>query len=88
MHNPPPLPSSADERTEVQQGRRMVETLYEPAAEIGMVCLESAPAHMSEQDASPVLALYAEEIGLDLPAVPARRRYAITPDRRCLQDVL
>ncbi|MFG1876482.1 hypothetical protein ACGFIV_16740 [Sphaerisporangium sp. NPDC049003] len=65
----------------------MVETLYESAVEVGMICLEIAPAHVSEQDASPVLALYAEEIGLDLPAVLARRRSAITGDRRCLQRV-
>ncbi|WP_214411073.1 hypothetical protein [Sphaerisporangium fuscum] len=63
----------------------MVEATADSAAALGMICLEIAPAYMSEAEASPILALYAEEIGLRLDDVLARRRYAITGDRRCLK---
>ncbi|SFJ85336.1 hypothetical protein SAMN05216275_11352 [Streptosporangium canum] len=81
-----PAPSGAP--ANVAEGRRLVEELYAAAAEIGRICLEIAPAYWSEAEAPEALALFADDICLDLPGVLARRRYALTGDRRCLAGVL
>lgn len=81
-----PSPLAGDSR--VRQARVIVEELYAAAADIGRLCLEIAPAYLSEADASGPLALFADEIGEDLAAVLAKRRYALTGDRRCLADIL
>ncbi|MEU4235393.1 hypothetical protein AB0F17_64930 [Nonomuraea sp. NPDC026600] len=84
---PPPLPPAAPgEPSHVREGRRLIEELYAGAAEIGLMCLEIAPGYLS--DAAVPLAMFAEEIGLNLDGVLAHRRFALTGDRRCLQGVL
>ncbi|SEG95177.1 hypothetical protein SAMN04489712_1722 [Thermomonospora echinospora] len=72
----------------IAEGRALVERLYAGAAEIGRMCLEIAPAYLSEDQASRWLEPFADEIGLTLEDVLARRRYAITGDRRAVRAFL
>lgn len=67
--------------------RRIVEQWRHNNRRIGELVLELAPAYLSDADVEPVLLRFAYDIGLEPDVAMACRRYAITGDQRCLDDV-
>lgn len=69
--------------------RRLVEQMVQYAGQLGEHALEIAPPYLSDvQAAERGLHEFAEAIGEGLDEVLAARRFAITGDRRALEDTI
>lgn len=79
---PPPADPPADPA--LAELRRVVDDLAAHTHQLGELMLEVAPAYLSDTAASEVLAPLCEEIGENLEAGLAARRYAMSGDRRAL----
>lgn len=89
-----PLVKALSPSTDDQDGdddlvtaRRLVEQLQQGHRHIGELILELAPAYLSESAVDGIVYRFANDIGIEPNAAMACRRYAITGDRRCLDDV-
>ncbi|MFJ7497952.1 hypothetical protein ACIQZB_44100 [Streptomyces sp. NPDC097727] len=81
---PPPPPDEPPTDPAHAALRHAVDDLAARTHAIGELLLEVAPAYLSDHQATDTLALFCDEIGIDLDHGLAARRYALTSDRRAL----
>lgn len=89
------LPPSTDEGDQAHDqadddlaaARRTVDRWRRNNRRIGELVLEIAPAYLADAAAERVLHRFVDDIGIELEVAMICRRYAITGDQRCLDDV-
>lgn len=84
---PPPPPAEPSADPIVAEMRALVDHLVANTYAMGELMLEVAPAYMSDEQATDVLALLCVQIGEPLEHGLAARRYAMSGDRRALHGI-
>lgn len=84
---PPPPPAEPSADPIVAEMRAAVDKLVTSTYAIGELMLEVAPAYMSDEQATDILALLCAQIGEPLEHGLAARRYAMSGDRRALHGL-
>ncbi|MGW2183683.1 hypothetical protein ACWCXX_37850 [Streptomyces sp. NPDC001732] len=68
--------------------RRVVDDPAASTHAIGELLLEVAPAYLSDHQAADTLALFCDEIGIDLDHGLAARRYALTSEGAVVSNLM
>ncbi|MGW6706129.1 hypothetical protein ACWGDE_14725 [Streptomyces sp. NPDC054956] len=85
---PPPPPAEPSADPIVAEMRAVVDNLVASTYAMGELMLEVAPAYLSDEQATDILALLCEQIGEPLEHGLAARRYAMSGDRRALHGTV
>ncbi|MFJ1551170.1 hypothetical protein [Streptomyces sp. NPDC088246] len=85
---PPPPPDDPPADPALAVLRRVVDDLAASTHAIGELLLEVAPAYLSDTAAADILALFCNDIGIELDHSLAARRYALSGDRRALHGTV
>lgn len=85
---PPPPPAEPSADPIVAEMRALVDNLVASTYAMGELMLEVAPAYLSDEQATDILALLCGQIGEPLEHGLAARRYVMSGDRRALDGIV